>query len=71
MIINKIKESSIHLLPINSFNSEFSNIELWLTDQNSEPLEIEEKININSDINWSVKNKNWHTIQLSLKIEYL
>ena len=53
------------------FNSEFSNIEVWFTDQNSEPLEIEDKININSDINWSVKNKNWHTIQLSLKIEYL
>ena len=56
---------------VKTFNSEFSNIEVWFTDQNSEPLEIEDKININSDINWSVKNKNWHTIQLSLKIEYL
>ena len=56
---------------VRTFNSEFSNIEVWFTDQNSEPLEIEDKININSDINWSVKNKNWHTIQLSLKIEYL
>ena len=28
------------------FNSEFSYIEVWLTDQNSKPLEIEGKINI-------------------------
>ena len=30
--------------------SEFSHIEVWLTDQNSEPLEIEDKINITSVI---------------------
>ena len=28
------------------FNSEFSHIEEWLADQNSKPLEIEDKINI-------------------------
>ena len=27
-------------------NSEFSYIEVWFTDQNSKPLEIEDKINI-------------------------
>ena len=29
-----------------NFNSEFSCIEAWFTDQNSKPLEIEGKINI-------------------------
>ena len=33
------------------FNSEFSYIELWLFDQNSKPLEIEEEINITLVIN--------------------
>ena len=27
------------------FNSEFQDIEVWFTDQNSQPLEIEERIN--------------------------
>ena len=31
---------------LKTFNSEFSNIEVWFTDQNSNPLEIEEKIKI-------------------------
>ena len=29
-----------------TFNSKFSYIEVWFTDQNSQPLEIEGKINI-------------------------
>ena len=33
------------------FNSEFSYIEVWFTDQNSKPLEIGEKINIALVIN--------------------
>ena len=32
-------------------NSEFSYIEVWFTDQNSEPPEIEDKINITLFIN--------------------
>ena len=31
---------------LESFDSEFSYIEIWFTDQNSKPIEIEEKINI-------------------------
>ena len=31
---------------LKTFNSEFSYIEVWFTDQNSKPLEIEDKINI-------------------------
>ena len=36
---------------LKTFDSEFSNIELWFTDQNSKPLEIEDKINITLVIN--------------------
>ena len=32
---------------LKTFNSEFSYIEVWFTDQNSKPLEIEDEININ------------------------
>ena len=61
MIINKIQEFSFvpnkpfgSLLKISSknhiflktFNSEFQTIEVWFTDQNSQPLEIEDKINL-------------------------
>ena len=28
------------------FNSEFQDIEVWFTDQNSQPLEIEDRINL-------------------------
>ena len=31
---------------LRTFNSDFSYIQVWFTDQNSKPLEIEDKINI-------------------------
>ena len=31
---------------LKTFNSEFSYIEVWFTDQNSKPIEIKDKINI-------------------------
>ena len=37
------------------FSSEFLYIEVWFTDQNIKPLEIEDKINITLVINKSVK----------------
>ena len=54
MIINMIQESCIHLFlffgllldNLETFNSEFSSIEVWFTDQNSKALEIEVKVNI-------------------------
>ena len=60
MIINSIQESCKRLFQINSllkicstnhifkktFNSEFQVSEVWFTDQNSQPLEIEDKINL-------------------------
>ena len=36
---------------LKTFNSELSFIEVWFTDQNSKPLEIEDKINITLVIN--------------------
>ena len=50
-----IQESCTHLilkktfglvLFLKTFNSEFSYIKIWFTDQNSKPLEIENIINI-------------------------
>ena len=42
---------------LKTFDSEFSYIEVWFTDQNSKPLEIEVKINITLVSNLSVKYK--------------
>ena len=39
------------------FDSEFSYIKVWFRDQNSKPVEIEEKIIISLVINFSVKHK--------------
>ena len=35
---------------LKTFNSEFQAIEVWFTDQNSQPLEIEDRINLTSVI---------------------
>ena len=31
---------------LKTFNSEFQEIKIWFTDQNNNPLEVEDKINI-------------------------
>ena len=49
--------STKNVLFLKIFNSEFSYIEVWFTDQNFKPLEIEDKINITLVINESVKCK--------------
>ena len=36
---------------LKTFNSEFSYIEAWFNDQNSKPIEIEDKLNITLVIN--------------------
>ena len=43
--------SSKNFIFLKTFNSEFSYIQVWFTDQNSKPLEIEDKINITLVIN--------------------
>ena len=45
---------------LKTFYSEFSYIEVWFIDQNSKPLESEDKINIILVINESVKYKKWY-----------
>ena len=40
---------------LKTFDSEFSYIEVWFTDQNSKLLEIEDKINIILVINQNIK----------------
>ena len=50
----EIQKSCIHLFTqkyLKAFDSEFSYIEVWSTDQNSKPLEIEDKTNITLVIN--------------------
>ena len=44
-------EQTINILPywltmLSTTNAEFSSIEVWFTDQNSEPLEIEDNVNM-------------------------
>ena len=63
--------SSKNFMILKTFNPEFSYTEVWLTDQTSNPLEIEDKINITLVINKSIKYKKWQTIQFNLEIEYL
>ena len=35
-----------NFIPLKTFNSEFQTIEVWFRDQNSQPLEIEDRINL-------------------------
>ena len=48
---NKLFGQLINISPnsltmLNTTNTEFSSIEVWLTDQNSKPLEIEDNVNM-------------------------
>ena len=50
-VSNKPFGSLLEISPKNcvflkTFNSEFQNIRVWFTDQNSQPLEIEYRINL-------------------------
>ena len=49
---NKPFGSLLEISPTNhiflkTFNSEYNEIKVWFTDQNSQPLEIEDRINLN------------------------
>ena len=50
-VSNKQFGQLVNILPhsltmLSTTNTEFSSIEMWFTDQNSEPLEIEENVNM-------------------------
>ena len=53
-----------------TYDSKFSYIEVWSTDQNPKPLEIEDKINITLVINYSAKYKKWCAIPSNLDYEF-
>ena len=51
LVPNKPFGSLLEISPMShiflkTFNSEFQDIEVWFTDQNSQPLEIEDRINL-------------------------
>ena len=63
---NKPFGSLLEISPTNhiflkTINSEIKDIEVWFTDQNSQPLEIEDRINLILVIKWRSKNEifNW------------
>ena len=45
-LVQLLDISPKHVTFLKTFNSEFSYIEVWFTDQNSKPLQIKDKINI-------------------------
>ena len=60
---NKPFDTFLDISPTNhiflkTFNSEHNEIEVWFTDQNSQPLEIEDKINLTMVIKWSIYYKS-------------
>ena len=44
--------SSTNHIFLKTFNSEYDKIKVWFTDQNSQPLEIEDRINLTLMIKW-------------------
>ena len=51
LIINRLDMSFKKFIFLKTFNSELSYTEIWFTDQNFKPLEIEDKIKFFSVIN--------------------
>ena len=56
---NKPFGSLLEISPTNhiflkTFNSEYDEIKVWFTDQNSQPLEIEDRINLTMVIKWKI-----------------
>ena len=57
LVPNKSFGSFLDISPTNhislkAFNSEYKEIEVWFTDQNSQPLEIEDQIDLTMVIKW-------------------
>ena len=44
--VNLLEVAPTNFIPLKTFNSEFSHMEVWFTDQNCQPLEIEDRINL-------------------------
>ena len=59
-VLNKPFGSLLEFSPTNhiflkTFNAEFEDIKVWFTDQNSKPLEIEDRINLTMVIKWRLR----------------
>ena len=54
---------------LKTFNSEFQTIEVWFTDQNSQPLEIEDRINLTLVIKYNIHKTQFHCIKTRYSIE--
>ena len=52
---------------LKSFDSEFSCIKVWFTDQNPEPIEIEDETDITLVLNWNVKYKKQEMMSCSVQ----
>ena len=50
--------SLTNFIPLKTFNSEFQVIEVWFTDQKSQPLEIEDRINLTVVSKYNIHYKN-------------
>ena len=53
--------SSTNHIFLKTFNSEYDDYKIWFTDQNSQPLEREDRINLTLVIKWRLWNEifNW------------
>ena len=56
-VLNKLFGSLLEVSPTNhiflkTFNSEYDEIEVWFIGQNSQPLEIEDRINLTLGVKW-------------------
>ena len=49
---NLLEISPTNHIFVKTFNSEYDEIKVWFTDQNSKPLEIEDRINLTMVIKW-------------------
>ena len=49
-----LKISPTNHIFLKSFNSEYNEVEVWFTDQNSKQLETEDRINLTILIKWSI-----------------
>ena len=48
---------------LKTFTSEYNEIEMWFTDQNSKPLEIEDRLNLSMAIKWRLHIKMGYSIE--------
>ena len=58
-----LKTSPTNHIFLKTFNSEYDEIKVWFTDQNSKPLEIENRINLTMAIKYNIYKMRFHQMQ--------